>query len=138
MILDASVILKWFMKEDNSAKAMALKEAHIIGKFTIAVPDIILYEIGNALRYEPEFSIKEVNRCLEELYALNLDIVAPLPDILNLITEIAYHYDITFYDASYIALARELGFQFVTADEKLYSKVKKLSFVILLNKIKLS
>jgi len=138
MILDASVILKWFMKEDDSAIAMGLKEAHIIGKFTIVVPDIILYEIGNALRYEPEFSIKEVNRCLEELYALNLDIVAPLPDILNLITEIAYHYDITFYDASYIALARELGFQFVTADEKLYSKVKKLSFVILLNKIKLS
>jgi len=138
MILDASVILKWFMKEDNSAKAMSLKEAHIIGKFTIAVPDIILYEVGNALRYEPEFSIQEVNRCLEELYALNLDIVAPLPDLLNLITEIAYHYDITFYDASYIALARELGFQFVTADEKLYSKVKKLSFVILLNKIKLS
>ena len=94
MILDASVILKWFIKEEDSDKAKELKESHIIGKFNIVVPDIIIYEVGNALRYEPEFSLKEVNRSLEELYELNLDIIAPLPDILTLVAEIAYRYNI--------------------------------------------
>lgn len=138
MVLDASVILKWFMKEDDSNKAMSLKDAHVTGKFSIVVPDIVLYEIGNALRYEPEFTPKEIISCLEELYELNIDILAPLPDILDLVPEIAYHHDITFYDASYVALAKELGLQFVTADLKLYNKVKNLSFVDLLSKLNLS
>lgn len=133
MVLDASVILKWFMKEDDSDKAMSLKETHCIGKFNIVVPDILLYEVGNALRYEPEFSPEEIKLCLKELYELNLNIIAPLPHILNLIPDIAFHYDITFYDASYICLAQILNIQFVTADEKLYNKVKILSFVNLLS-----
>lgn len=132
MILDASVILKWFMQEDDSEKAGVLKEAHIAGKFNIAVPDIAIYEVANALRYEPEFFPEEVNRSLEELYELNLDIIAPLPDVTNLAIRIAYEKDITFYDAFYIALAKQLGFQYVTADKKLYEKVKSFPFVNIL------
>lgn len=75
MVLDTSVILKWFIKEDDSEKAMSLKEAHCIGKLNIIVPDILLYEVGNALRYEPEFSSKGIKLCLKELYELNLDII---------------------------------------------------------------
>ena len=124
MVLDASVVLKWFMEERESDKAYVLKERHVAGKFTITVPDILIYEVGNALRYEPEFSSKEVNFCLEQLYELNLSIIAPLPDLADLTTKIAYQKDITFYDASYIALAEELNFQYVTADKKLYNKLK--------------
>ena len=65
-----------------------------------------------------------------------MDIIAPLPDILTLVAEIAYRYNITFYDASYIALAQELGLQFITADQKLYNKVENLSFIKVLSKLK--
>jgi len=133
MVLDASVILKWFMEERESDKANILREGHVAGKFTITVPDILIYEVGNALRYEPEFSFKEVNLCLGQLYELNLNIIAPLPDLTDLITEIAYQKDITFYDASYIALAQELDFQYVTADEKLYNKLRDFPFATLLS-----
>ncbi len=137
MILDASVILKWFLDESESNIALDIKESHVTGKVTIVVPDIVIYEVGNALRYEPEFSPDEVNSCLEELYELNIDIIAPLSDIVNLTTEISYQKDITFYDATYIALAQLLNLQFVTADGKLYNKVKALSFVTLLKLIQL-
>ena len=135
MVLDASVILKWFLDEDGSNKALKIKESHVAGIDTIITPDIVIYEVGNALRYEPEFSPEEVNRCLKELYELEIDIIAPLSDIANLTTQVAYQKDITFYDATYIALAQDLNLQYVTADEKLYNKTKDLPFVTLLNSI---
>ena len=63
MVLDASVILKWFLDEDGSNIAIDIKKSHVAGIVTIVIPDIIIYEVGNALRYEPEFSPEEVNRC---------------------------------------------------------------------------
>jgi len=135
MLIDASVILKWFLDEDDSDKAKVIKDGHISGDFTVVIPDIAIYEIGNALRYASEFSIDDVNRSIEELYELSLDIIAPLPDICNVATEIAYQNNITFYDAFYIALAKELELQFFTADAKLYEKTKHLPFVKLLSKL---
>lgn len=134
-VLDASVMLKWFMDEVDTDKANAIKNDHVTGKLTITIPDLAIYEVGNALRYEPEFSIEEVNKCLQELYDLDTDIIVPLPEIIPSVTKVAYENGVTFYDAFYIALAKELNLQFITADEKLYSKVKHLPFVQLLNKL---
>lgn len=55
MLLDASVILKWFLDEPDSDKAKIIKDNHVNGKFTIVIPDIAIYEIANALRYEPDY-----------------------------------------------------------------------------------
>ena len=46
--------------------------------------------------------------------------------------DMAYDYDLTIYDSYFIALAKDLNFMFVTADEKLYKKIKNLRFVKLL------
>ena len=132
MVVDASVILKWFIEERGSDKANEIKKVHINGLSLITLPDIALYEIGNALRYKPEFSISEVCLCLNEIYELNIDIIAPDREIISLVPEIARHYDVTFYDASYIALTKELALEFITADEHLYNKTKTLHFIKLL------
>lgn len=132
MLVDASVILKWFIKEDDSDKAAEIKNDHINGLSVITLPDIALYEIGNALRYKAEFSTTEVNLSLNEIYELNMDIITPTFQIISLVTEIARRYDITFYDAFYITLAKELNLTFVTADLRLYHKTKSIHFVKLL------
>lgn len=132
MVVDASVILKWFIEESDSNKATAIKNNHIAGLYSITIPDIAIYEVGNALRYKSEFSIREVARCLEDLYALSLDIISPYPDIGYLVTEISRQNDITFYDAFYIALAKELGLEFITADRQLYEKTRGFRFLHLL------
>lgn len=82
-VLDASVILKWFMEETDTDKANTIKDDHITGKISITIPDLTIYEVGNALRYAKGFSIKEVNECLQEIYNLDLDIVAPFPDLIS-------------------------------------------------------
>ena len=49
--------------------------------------------------------------------------------------EITYIFDTTVYDASFAALAESLNAVFVTADEKLTSKLEKLSCVRFLGDI---
>jgi len=132
MVIDASVILKWFIEERDSNKASDIKNNHIQGLYAITVPDIVIYEVGNALRYKVEFSTREISKAVEELYALNLDIILPHPDIICSVAEISRQNDITFYDAFYVALAKDLGLQFITADNKLYENTKHLHFVHLL------
>jgi len=38
-------------------------------------------------------------------------------------------YKVSVYDASYVVLAKSLGADFITADEKLVGKMKNLEFV---------
>jgi predicted nucleic acid-binding protein len=45
-------------------------------------------------------------------------------------------YDITVYDAVFIPLAKLIGAIFVTADKKLYEKIKELKFVKFITEFK--
>ncbi len=89
-IVDASVILKWFVEEEGTKEALNLKQNHLHGKYTLVIPDIAIYEVGNALRYKPDSSPQETSRYCRNLYELNLDIVALPPEIIDSILEIAY------------------------------------------------
>ena len=43
--------------------------------------------------------------------------------------DLAKQYDITVYDAVFVSLAKLIDAIFITADKKLYEKIKKLKFV---------
>jgi predicted nucleic acid-binding protein len=131
-VLDASVVVKWFVEEEDTDKALLLKEGHIKGEFIIIVPDILIYEVANVLKYSAAFSEDEVHEAIQDLYDLGLDIIAPIPKIVHSAIKLSYDKDITQYDSSYIALAQELALDFITADEKLHRKMKGLPFVQLL------
>jgi len=47
-VLHASVVLKWFVTEDESAKAIKLRHQFVMGERSIIVPDL-LFECANAL-----------------------------------------------------------------------------------------
>jgi predicted nucleic acid-binding protein len=110
-VLDASVVIKWFSEEEYTDRALKLREDFSKGEIELVVPDLMLYEVSNALRYNSDFD--ETNS------ALNL----------------AYEYKITIYDAYYVALAKEIDFILVTADRKLYLKIKDLKFVKYIDQI---
>jgi len=52
VVVDSSVLVKWFVPEPDSTLAIALRQAHIDGRIRIAVPDLALLEVANALRYK--------------------------------------------------------------------------------------
>ncbi len=98
-VIDASVVIKWFSEEEYTDKAIEIRNEFFKGTCELAAPDLILYEVSNALRFNPNFN------------------------------EEAFKYKTTIYDAFYAALANEIGFEFVTADIKLFKKIKDLGFV---------
>jgi len=134
-VLDASVILKWFLQEKDSHLALDFKERYLAGEISIALPDLILYELANALRFNPNFKRKTVIDSLIaviDLDDLDIDITVPTPNLLKKALDFAFDNKISVYDSIYISLASELHYQFVTADARLYRKIKSLPFVKLL------
>ncbi|MEW6482686.1 MAG: type II toxin-antitoxin system VapC family toxin [bacterium] len=131
-ILDASVIVKWFIEEDDTKKAKALMDGHIRGRFVLIMPGLLIYEVSNVLKMSGGFSEDEIHESIQRLYDLGLEIVAPLPNIVHPPIALMFKRKISFYDAFYVSLADMLGFEFITADERLYTKVRDLSFVKLL------
>lgn len=132
VVLDASVAVKWFSEEEETDLAVALRDEHIKGHLTIVSPDLLLYEVSNALRYNPSFGHTDVKEAVKSIFDLDLDLVPPNEEVFERASSRAFEFGITVYDGCYVALAELMGIELVTADEKLHQKMEKLKFVKLL------
>ncbi|MCX6641853.1 MAG: type II toxin-antitoxin system VapC family toxin, partial [Candidatus Bathyarchaeota archaeon] len=103
-VIDASVVIKWFSEEENTQNALKLREEHINGVRILSAPDLLIYEIANALRYKPGFDQQKIARAVTDLTDLQIDIVTPGKDLMERAVELAYIYDTTVYDSCYLAL----------------------------------
>jgi len=129
IIIDASVVVKWFSEEEYTEKALAIRERIRMGEERVIVPDLLLYELANALKYNPSFDANDVSDALTSIFDMDLEIVTPIPEIINLAVALAFDYNITVYDAFYIALAKDLELTFITADRRLCERVRGLDYV---------
>lgn len=123
MILDASVVTKWFVEEKDTDKALEIREKYFQDEFDITVPDLVIYEVANALRYS-NFNSEEINKAISTIYSMNLFIVDPSEKIIDRSSDVAIDNDITIYDATYVALSDYFSSSLITADRTLYDKTK--------------
>ncbi|HED36929.1 MAG TPA: PIN domain-containing protein [Ignavibacteria bacterium] len=133
-VLDASVIVKWFSNETNSEKAREIRDMFVNGDILIVCPDLILYEITNALRYANALNENDVKDAVESLYNIEIDIIVPTKEVMRKSIEFAKEFNITVYDAVYISLSEILNVKLVTADEKLIRACKNHDYIISLTK----
>ncbi len=122
-VLDASVIAKWFLEEEYSDLALSIRKRFVDGDVDLAVPDLILYELANTLRYKG-FNASDVKKAVRTLFWMKLRIITPTRDVIEAAVDLAFKYDISFYDSYYLALADALGYTLITVDTKLYNKIK--------------
>ena len=127
-VLDASVVIKWFSEEEYTDRALKLRDDFSKGNIELVVPDLILYEVSNALRYNPDFDETDVADAVGTLFDVGISIIVPNREVINSALNLAYNHKITVYDAYYVALAKEINFKLITADRKLYLKIKDLKF----------
>ena len=125
---DASIILKWVLPRENepySKQAHAISQAVYDNEIDLVVPSLWVYEVGNVLTIKyPE--VAQV--LLAHLLNLNIPVAHPSSRQIELTTKLVARHTVTFYDASYHALAVTTGALFVTADEKFLRKVSNDKF----------
>lgn len=111
---------------------MYYRDLHAKREEIIIAPGLIIYELANLFRYKKDFTEKEIISALESLEKFKIEIVhLNFRDIIKTVI-LARQMDITVYDAAYLYLAINFKCKFVTADEKLYKKIKDREFVELL------
>jgi len=126
VVLDASVITKWYLKERYSEQAIKLQDDYISGRITIVVPTPLEYEVLNTLKYSGAYSEQELADIARSLNKYGFEQWRLKDQLKNEIIKIASKYNITVYDASYLALANLLKTFFYTADEELLNRVAGL------------
>ena len=132
IVLDASVMVKWFSEEDDTDKALKIRNNHIEGSTTVVSPDLTLYEVANALRYNPGFNVNDVGRAVADLMDLQIDLITPNRELLENSAKISYEYGLSIYDAYYLSLAKMMGLILLTADSQFYRKARGSSLIRLL------
>jgi len=123
VVLDASVILKWVLDaetEPGHAAANRLLERWKEGELNLLVPSLWVYEVGNILCLKRP---ADASATLAALWDLGLSEVPFNRRLVQRTITLAQSHGLTFYDASYLAVAEEKEVVLVTADGKFYRRL---------------
>ena len=136
-VVDASVVVKWFLyqQEADRDRALALRELHVSGRSTIHIPQLALLEVLNAIRFAPKAREEDGEQALEALQDLHLEAIPAESGLMRKANAIAWAYEITIYDALYVALAERVGYPLITADEAMIRKLTGHSIVVPLREL---
>ena len=119
IVVDTSVVLKWFVPEEGSLSALAL-----LGRVMIA-PDLLQAELGNVLAKK----VRRRELAVEQARSA----FSAAPDLLSLLPMGAWADDAfamslelvhEIYDCYFLAVARAHDAVLVTADGKFANKVR--------------
>lgn len=125
MIVDASVVLAAFLPDEAQAQAQAVMRDHVIGRLRLSAPDLLLYEVSNAVVQavrRGRINTEQAHDILASLEGLGIEWQAVAwPAMLS----IAQRFDRSAYDAAYVALAEAMDQPFITGDRRLYNAVQE-------------
>ena len=122
-LLDTSVVVKWFILEEDSERAATLRQAHGRDELLLHAPDILLMELANALRYSPLVSGGEISQALRLFSDMEIFIFPFDLDVLISSISLSRKHDLAVYDAYFLALAQAMEIPLITTDRKMLSRL---------------
>ncbi len=137
IVVDSSVLLKWIKARDEEL----IREARqLLGeverrRLEVHVPALLLYEVGNVLLMKTDLDLVGLDGALDRLEALPLAVAPPAAPLLRRAGRLGRQLGLSFYDASFVALASELDCPCVTADRAFYDRARSLPRVRHLSKV---
>lgn len=116
-IVDASVALKWFLPLDREADGALARAA--IGSLSMRTTASGVHEVGNILVRSSGWTAERILAALGLLVEICGEPVELVATDQRMTVELALAHDLTFYDASYVAIARRTGRLLLSADQDL-------------------
>ncbi len=131
IVLDSSVVVKWFSTETKSDEALKLLDAYVGGSVELVVSEILFCEVGNALRYKPDYDLQKWKTALTQLFNLRMKIIHLNQDLTTRAGEMAFEGKVTFYDAFPVVIAEHKKTICITADQEIqYKKLQPKNYPI--------
>lgn len=121
VVVDASVAVKWLVREEHTDRALAILGAWHDDEVTPAAPSLLPFEVANALHrrvIRDQLSVGDTARMISQLLGSRLELHQTVElhvRALDLATELQQG---AAYDSHYLALAEALNCELWTADER--------------------
>jgi len=116
-LVDASVAVKWFLPVEREPDGELARAA--IGRLAMRTTALAFHEVGNVLTIHSGWPAERIASALGLLEEICGDPVELRPEDRALAAELALRHDLTFYDASYAAIARRTDRRLLSADADL-------------------
>jgi predicted nucleic acid-binding protein len=123
LVVDSSVIAKWFVPEPDSPQAERVMRDTTAAGGRLVVLDITFIEVANVIwkkHRQKLISNHQARGSLADLQRAPMHVETG-SRLLDQAFEIAVKYDRAVYDALFVALVQDLGIKGITADEPLYN-----------------
>lgn len=124
LVADASVIAKWFVKEDFSDESNRIRDAHVRLETRTVVPTLAKYEVLNALKHSGKSGTQEIAEASKDLDGYQLLEVSPDSPLWERTVRMAMEMGLTVYDAAYLAVDEANKIRVCTADARILDKAE--------------
>ena len=124
IVIDASVVSKLFLPlEKYHQKSKEILRRHLQKLDDIIVPDLLYYEVANALATKASLPLVKILQDLSRLEIYNFSVEHLTIKNIQQASKLSKKYKVSVYDASYAVLAEEKNCELVTADEKFVKQI---------------
>lgn len=127
-VVDSSVIVKWLntTNEEFIEIANSLLSDALHNTIELLAPELSKYEIGNVLLKRKQLVPKEADISIHTIYSLPITFVSESEALAKETFLLAHQHNITYYDASFLSLARQYDATLVTENIKHQGKTKTI------------
>jgi len=137
LVVDASVVAKWFNVEELSNKAVEVKDAFVEGRLELVAPIHIIYEVGNSIWKNAQLTEEDASDAIASLLRIDLQLLSPDMERARRAMEIARMKKTAFYEATYLQAAEELKTTLLTSDESQMAAGRGIVKILHLREVKL-
>jgi predicted nucleic acid-binding protein len=135
LVVDASVAAKWHLQDEVDVdQARQLFDRFVAGQVDLWAPSHIRYEVPSVIAHAtigraPRLSREVAQQSIAAFLALGIQMVETT-ELLLAAFLLVHQLGIAYYDGLYVGLAEQLDLPFITADRRLYERIRHLPNVV--------
>lgn len=134
VVIDSSVTVKWLNQKDEKnlqqAEHLFLKAVKD-NAIQLLAPELTKYEVGNVLSVAKKLEDKLLSESLRFFYSIPIKFIKDSLELSQITTKIVKDYNITYYDAAFLSVAKQEEATLITDNPRHQAKIKGVKVVAL-------